>query len=235
VTLAATGLSSTAAQLNGTINPNGATTSYRFEWGLTNALGNSTSTKALFPGDVPVAVLAPLSGLAQNTTYYFRVRASSADNANAQYGAIRSFTTPLSPSGAWRLAHLGDADADLLADHDGDGISTLAEYGLNLPPEIPNAVPHSVIRFNYPDGERLRLRLEWDSTHDDVTVEVQAGGSIVGPWTTIATSTLGAPFSGPGFVGATPGPSPGVQTVEIRDIVNLPAASQRFMRVRVTE
>jgi hypothetical protein len=40
-----------------------------------------------------------------------------------------------------------------------------------------------------------------DPARNDVTVEVQAGPAPDGPWTTVATSALGAPFTGAGYVG----------------------------------
>ncbi len=46
-------------------------------------------------------------------------------------------------------------------------------------------------------------------------------------------ATLGAPFTGPGYVGGDDA-TPGVKTVEVRDLVNLSAATQRWLRVKVT-
>ena len=45
--------------------------------------------------------------------------------------------------------------------------------------------------------------------------------------------SLGAPFTGPGYVGGDDA-SPGVKTVEVRDLVNLSATTQRWLRVKVT-
>ena len=66
-----------------------------------------------------------------------------------------------------------------------------------------------------------------------MTIEVQGAGSVTGPWTTLAISTLGAPFSGDGYVGGE-GAEPGVKTVEVRDTVNLADALGRLLRVKVT-
>jgi hypothetical protein len=72
-----------------------------------------------------------------------------------------------------------------------------------------------------------------DPTRTDVTVEVQATSSLTGIWTTIATSALGAPFTGPGYFDGD-STSPGVKTVEIRDPEATPGSGTRFLRVRVT-
>lgn len=130
------------------------------------------------------------------------------------------------------MMSLGDPFAAELGDADHDGLVTLGEYGLLRSPILPEGAATSITRSMYPEGERLRLFLPRDPSRDDVTIEVQATGNLAGPWITIATSMLGAPFSGPGCVSGDSS-TPGVKSVEIRDTVNTPAASQRFMRVRV--
>jgi len=72
-----------------------------------------------------------------------------------------------------------------------------------------------------------------DPARNDVTIEVQATGSLSGPWTSIATSANGAPFTGPGYVTGDAADA-GLKLVEIRDVVNITAASQRFLRLRMT-
>jgi hypothetical protein len=71
-----------------------------------------------------------------------------------------------------------------------------------------------------------------DPVRNDITLEVQAIGDLLGPWAAIATSTLGAPFTGPGCFGGDSA-TPGVKSVEVRDTVNVTDAPQRFLRVRV--
>ncbi len=79
----------------------------------------------------------------------------------------------------------------------------------------------------------LRVFIQRNPAHNDVQIEVQAAFLPTGPWTAIATSTLGSPFSGPGYLGGDDA-TPGVKTVEIRDTVNIPDAQSRFVRVRVS-
>ena len=85
----------------------------------------------------------------------------------------------------------------------------------------------------YPEGARLALTLERDPARDDVTIEVQGASSPGGPWSVVAKSTLGAPFTGPGVVSGDSA-YPGIKTVEIRDVVNLGDVPARFLRVHVT-
>ena len=82
VTRPATTISTTAAHLRGTVDPNGAETSYWFEYS-TNALFNvplllqTTPKRSAGAGTSAVAVEADATGLSPNTTYYFRVVAQN--------------------------------------------------------------------------------------------------------------------------------------------------------------
>ena len=91
----------------------------------------------------------------------------------------------------------------------------------------------------------------------DLTYEVQVTGNLAGPWTTIATSSGGNPFTGLGLVQdmsytdlssgsggwifsppTYPPPPPsypgGDYFVTVRDTVSMSQASHRFMRLRIT-
>ncbi len=81
-TVAATGVTGTAATLNGTINPNGLATTYYFDWGTTTSYGNSTTAASAGSGSVNVNVSANLTGLVAGTTYHFRVVASNSDGVS---------------------------------------------------------------------------------------------------------------------------------------------------------
>ena len=90
-TQSATNVTETGAQLNGEINPNGDATSYWFEWGTTNNLGSTTGHQSAGSGDNSNNVSYNISGLSDNTTYYFRVVAQNANGTTS--GSILSFTT----------------------------------------------------------------------------------------------------------------------------------------------
>jgi hypothetical protein len=81
-TAAASGINLNSATLNGTIDPNGASStypvSYYFDWGLTAAYGNVTSTQTI-TGSGSQGVSAGISGLTGSTTYHFRLHASTAE------------------------------------------------------------------------------------------------------------------------------------------------------------
>ena len=153
---------------------------------------------------------------------------------NSGSGLIEAVTTfPSTPIHQWKLAHFGDNTVPDTGDPDNDGLKTLAEYGLNLLPESPSRPPATSV-FTYAEGDRLRMFVPRDPAHNDIIVSVEATGDLVaGPWTALATSTLGAPFTGPGYVGGDD-TTPGLKTVEVRDIVNLSATTQRWLRVKVS-
>jgi hypothetical protein len=91
----ATSIKTTSAVLNGTINPNGASTVYRFEWGLTNAYGVSSSNKSAGSGTKSVAVARTATQLIPGTTYHYRIDALSKNGA--AFGADRRFKTKGNP------------------------------------------------------------------------------------------------------------------------------------------
>lgn len=94
-TNAAQAITSSSATLTATVNPNGAATTYWFEYStdsfVSHILVSSTPQQSLSSGNSPVAVSAMISGLRSNTKYYVKIV------ANNQYGTtqgdIQSFTT----------------------------------------------------------------------------------------------------------------------------------------------
>ncbi|HEX4306517.1 MAG TPA: hypothetical protein VHZ54_10800 [Solirubrobacterales bacterium] len=78
--IAALDASQTAATIEGKVNPSGFGTSYRFEWGPTNAYGNQAPAEFepfVGEGTRPFRVSAKLSGLSPATTYHYRLVAHS--------------------------------------------------------------------------------------------------------------------------------------------------------------
>ncbi len=88
----ATGVSFTAL-----LNPNGASTTYRFQYGTSNAYGLETFGRTLAAGALPQPVDFRLSSLASHTTYHFRVVASN--RAGTTFGPDTLATTGPFPPG----------------------------------------------------------------------------------------------------------------------------------------
>lgn len=94
-TEAPSSVSATTAVLNGIVGPNSCETKYHFEYGTSTAYGSSTPTRAVGAGSNNVSVAAMISGLAQGTTYHYRVVAIS--SAGTSFGTDATFTTGRTP------------------------------------------------------------------------------------------------------------------------------------------
>jgi YD repeat-containing protein len=87
----ATNMTLHSATLNGTVNPNGLSTTYYFEWGLTTFYGNTTTTQSAGSGLSDAVISASLSGLTSNTLYHYRVVATN--SWGTTNGSDMTFTT----------------------------------------------------------------------------------------------------------------------------------------------
>jgi sugar lactone lactonase YvrE len=84
-------VSKTSATLAGTINPEGQTTSWHFDYGTTTAYGAGSPQGSLPAVTTDQAVSTTLSGLRSGTTYHYRLVATNA--AGTSYGLDRTFRT----------------------------------------------------------------------------------------------------------------------------------------------
>jgi len=90
-TLDATDVLATSATLNGSINPNGWSTLYHFDWGTSVSFGNTTPSQSAGSGSTPVAVAIPLTGLTGSTQYFFRVVGTT--SSDTIFGDTLNFVT----------------------------------------------------------------------------------------------------------------------------------------------
>jgi hypothetical protein len=91
----ATAITPTSATINGTVNPEGQSTTYYFEYGTTTSYGSQTSMAGAGSGTADVKVSTAIESLTPNTTYHYRVVASNASGTTL--GADVSFKTPKPP------------------------------------------------------------------------------------------------------------------------------------------
>lgn len=89
---AATVVTTTTAQLNGTVNPKGSSASYYFEWGLTTSYGNTTATQGPTSGSSDLPYSQAIAGLIGNTVYHYRAVVSA--TGTVIYGSDQTFETP---------------------------------------------------------------------------------------------------------------------------------------------
>jgi hypothetical protein len=142
---------------------------------------------------------------------------------------------PMDPFSTWKVEQLGDASVDDLSDLDHDGFTLLEEYAFQLEATQPDTTQGPVTQFTrYADGTSLSITLSRDPARHDVTLSVEVAPSLHGPWSAIATSLYGAPFSGAGYVQGE-NETPGLKNVEIRDPNTVERNKSRFMRVKVAK
>ncbi|MES2315845.1 MAG: hypothetical protein V4486_03915 [Patescibacteria group bacterium] len=96
VTGSATSVTSTSAALNGQVDPNGVATNYHFEYGKSTLFGlftleQRTDDRAAGTGTALAPVTRSITGLDNNSTYYYRLVAENSQGKT--FGAIFSFTT----------------------------------------------------------------------------------------------------------------------------------------------
>ncbi len=263
----ATYVGSSWARINGTCNLHGGSYTATFDYGTSTAYGSSfavTYSNGIIiifgGGNTPLDVHADLSNLTPSTTYHCRLKL--ADNyGNVFYSPDTTFTT-VAPVEAWRQKYFSTIDGtgsrSDLASPSGDGIPNLLKYALGMDPAIQGYQPTPHPESFFGDGETyLTLRFSRVSVATDLTYQVQVTDNLAGAWTTIATSTGGTAFTGPGvfqdisyrdwlaglggytnvIVIAQPPPPtfPGADyVVTIHDIVPMSQSAHRFMRLRVT-
>lgn len=88
---AATDVTVTAATLHGTVNPNGAETTYYFRYGRGTPLTQTTPVESAGDGTADVAVEAPVGDLSWGRKYQYRLVAQNPNGLTA--GATREFRT----------------------------------------------------------------------------------------------------------------------------------------------
>jgi len=96
-TTSATSVTLSTATLNATINPNGTSTEYYFEYGTSTGYGSITTTKDAGSGADDVLVSADITGLSVSTTYHFRIVATN--SVGTSHGEDKNFTTSASGGG----------------------------------------------------------------------------------------------------------------------------------------
>jgi hypothetical protein len=84
-------LTSSSANVTGTVNPNGESTTYSFQFGTTTAYGSQTNPQSAGSGTENQAVSATLTGLRPATTYHYRLIATNPSGTTV--GVDATFTT----------------------------------------------------------------------------------------------------------------------------------------------
>ncbi len=122
VTNAASGVTTSSAKLNGSINPQGLAATYRFQFGTSTSYGSVTPTQSAGSGMTDPgsgmtaqAVFAGIKGLKANTTYHFRLTAQNVDGSAV--GVDRTFKTKANPAPVVRRLKLSVSPRNPRAGH----------------------------------------------------------------------------------------------------------------------
>jgi len=87
----------TSATLLGSVNPNGARTTYYFQYGTSKVYGATTGPTDAGSGTHRKSAAADISGLSPNTTYHYRLVASNSKGTS--FGGDHTFRTLKQPLG----------------------------------------------------------------------------------------------------------------------------------------
>ena len=120
----------TSATASGTVNPNGQSTTWYFEYGASTSYGKKTSSKSAGSGTANVQVSGTLMGLTPGTTYHYRLVATSGGGTTR--GADGIFTTssaPVAVTGSATGVTVTSATLNGTVDPNGRATTWYFEYG----------------------------------------------------------------------------------------------------------
>jgi hypothetical protein len=221
-TLSAQNITPTSATLRAKIVACESPTSLDFQYGNTTGYGNTNAVAGSIGGTTPEIATLEVNGLTPNTTYHVRVRASnSVGNSDGQ---DHSFSTPYDITTWIQEKFAAQANnpqaTGLEKDFDGDGESTLLEYGLGHNPMLPDARSPQVARNENGD---LCLIFDRPRNHAGLVYTVQVTADPGGTW-----------HNGAGYTELVNATQHGdIETVEVRSLLSTASESKQFMRVKI--
>ncbi len=127
-------VTTSSALLRGAVNPNGAKTTYVFQWGLTDAYGTTSRARSAGAGTTSLAVSLQLRRLLPGTVYHYRLMALS--TAGGAIGRDRSFKTsgnppPYAATGPTTLVSANSATVTAVINPNNEKTTWYFQYGLS--------------------------------------------------------------------------------------------------------
>jgi hypothetical protein len=199
--------------------------------------GPSGPLPASLPAGLSFNSLTGLISGVPLATGNFLINLSATNGAGSSQALLSLGITSSSPIESWRQQYFGSPEnfgnASDLATPDGDSVTNLVRYALNIAPGSNASGKLPQFRTVGAAGsERLAVSFRRLSSRSDIVIAVEASSSLDGPWLEIAKSANGAPFSGTAIITENPVLEGGTE-LEIADTVLMTSAARRFMRVRV--
>lgn len=146
--IAVSSIGDTGFTIGATINPDTASTVVTIEYGLTNTYGSEQSIVTGSPATVTGAISAVLSGLAQNTTYHYRIKA--VNSAGTTYSADATQATTFV---SWIIGVLGKTSG---TPTNGTLVITTSE---DVTPTVTGDATYTIARANDPDATHRKHTL----------------------------------------------------------------------------
>ena len=120
----------TSATASGTVNPNGQSTTWYFEYGTSTSYGKTTSSTSAGSGTANINVSRGLTGLSPGTTYHYRVvAANGGGTTRGGDGIFTTLTAPRSVTGSATSITVGSATLNGTVDPNGRTTNWYFEYG----------------------------------------------------------------------------------------------------------
>jgi hypothetical protein len=184
----------TVATLNATVNAGGASTTVEFEYGTDTSYGTTvTATESPITGTSDTAVSVELTGLAEGTTYHFRVTATNSEGTAT--GNDATFTTvnedpPTATTDAATRLRLTSATLNGTINPSGASTEVIFEYGPD--DSYGNSVTAAGSPFVGSDDVSVSYFLDdltEDTTYHYRVVAINAWGQVNGADQTFTTLT----------------------------------------------
>jgi hypothetical protein len=208
-TLTPSAITTDSAQFNGSVNPNGTSTTAFFEYGLTANYGSTTPPVNVGAGTTAQNTAATV-GLAANTTYHYRLDAYN--SGGTSYGEDATFTTAsvLSPP---TLVSPGAATAA------GPTLTNLAPtFSWTA---VSQASSYDLVISQYPAGNVVITASVGGTSYQLPSGILQAGTAYA--WYMTSFDSLGDQSSASGSLYFQTQAAPAVQTLAATNIVNIGA------------
>ena len=153
-TLAATGVDQNEATLHGVLNPDGMSTTYQFEYGLTTDYRQTTSEVDAGAGLSDVPVQATLSSLQPGKIYHYRLAAEN--ELGRTFGPDRTFKTASKPQvGGVQATELSATGASLNARINPESSATTYHFEYGQTPAYGTSAPATDLPVGSDDTEHL--------------------------------------------------------------------------------
>jgi hypothetical protein len=192
-TESATGIGTTTATLNGTINANGFSTTITFEYGTTTGYGSTANASpGTLTGSTNSSVIATVTGLIPSTLYHYRVKAVNC--GGTIYGLDKTFTTPCSTPTAstGSVTGIGTTAVTLNGTVNANSFSTTVtfEYGLSTSYGTTVTAPQSPVTGSSGVSVNVSISgLITNTLYHYRIVAVNCGGTTYGNDLTFTTLT----------------------------------------------